>query len=153
MTMPPNRCIIVLICLISLVTFSSNVFGQAEEFPTETAVELPNPPMKNIFYNVLWGSITGGIIMSSWSVLDDSKPKEDRQSVSSLTGNFVVGATYGGVLGWLAGVYLSMQNITFDEGKTRIAFFTPRPPNYDELDSPTTLSLDQVNLMKLEIKF
>jgi len=153
MTKLLKRCVSALICLSFLITFSTNVFGQAEEFPTEVPVELPHPPMQNIFFNVLWGSITGGTIMMAWSVIDDSKPKSERQSFSSLRNKFVEGATYGGVLGLFAGVYLSMNNITFDEGKTRIVFLKPIPTDYNSSSASANLASDQFNLMNLEILF
>jgi len=153
MTKLLKRCISALICLSFLITFSTNVFGQAEEFPTEVPVELPNPPMKNIFFNVLWGSITGGTIMMSWSVIDDSQPKIERQSFSSLRGKFVEGATYGGIIGLFAGVYLSMNNITFDQGKTRLSFLEPLPTDFNDSSASAYLAPDQFNLMNLEIHF
>ena len=153
MTKLLKRYLTTLFCLLLLVTFSSNVFGQDEEFPTEVPVELPLPPMQNIFFNVLWGSITGGTAMMAWSVIDDSKPKEERQSFSSLRLKFVEGATYGGILGLLVGVYLSMNNITFDEGKTRITFFDPTPAIFDENENANYLASDQFNFMNVEVLF
>lgn len=153
MTKLLKRCISVLICLSFLIIFSTNAFGQTEEFPTEVAVELPNPPMQNIFFNVLWGSITGGTIMMSWSIIDDSKPKSERQSFGSMRNKFVEGATYGGVLGLFAGVYLSINNITFDQGKTRIAFLKPLSTDFDNNSDSAYLAPDQLNLMNIEINF
>jgi hypothetical protein len=153
MTKLLKRYITTLFCLSLLVTFSSNVFGQAEEFPTEVQVELPLPPMENIFYNVLWGSITGGSVMMAWSIIDDSVPKTERQSFSSLRNKFVEGATYGGVLGLVIGVYLSMNNIVFDEGKTRIAFFDPTPTTFNNDETSTYLASDQFNFMNIEVLF
>ncbi|MBT4290348.1 MAG: hypothetical protein HOD92_23735 [Deltaproteobacteria bacterium] len=153
MTKLLKRCISALICLSFLITFSTNVFGQTEEFPTEVPVELPNPPMQNIFFNVLWGSITGGMIMMSWSIIDDNVPKSERQSFSSMRNKFVEGATYGGVLGLFAGVYLSMNNIIFDEGKTRITFLKPLHADFNNSSASAYLTPDQFNLMNLEIHF
>ena len=153
MTKLLKRFISALICLSFLIAFSTNVFGQAEEFPTETLVEMRNPPMQNIFFNVLWGSIAGGTIMMSWSIIDDSQPKSERQSFSSLKDKFVEGATYGGIIGLIAGVYLSMNNITFDDGKTRLTFLAPLPINYNENSASVSLTSDHFNLMNLEIPF
>ena len=108
----------------------SSVFGQTEDFPTDLPEQLPQPPMKNVFMNVLWGSIAGGTMMTSWKILDDSKEKSERYKVRELTGNFIVGATYGGLVGLVVGVVLSMRSMTFDASRTRIAFLSP--PVYGE---------------------
>jgi len=78
-------------------------------------------PMRNVFYNVLWGSVTGGMVYSGLNILDDTRSKGERYSFSRMTGQFVLGATYGGLAGLAAGVYFSMTDISFDPSRSRIA--------------------------------
>lgn len=77
--------------------------------------------MRNVFLNVLWGSLTTGMVYVSWNFLDNTHPKGERYSFSQITAKFVEGATYGSVLGLATGVYLSLGNISFDPGRSRIA--------------------------------
>jgi hypothetical protein len=121
-----------LVCfLLLLIAFGkmNPVFCQTALQPgPEIRAVKPQPPMKNIFFNVLWGSVSGGMLLMGWSTLDDSISREDRYKFSRLTGQFLVGATYGGILGLAAGVYLSMKGITFDENLSRIAYSTDHEP-------------------------
>jgi len=80
-----------------------------------------SPPMRNVFLNVLWGSVTGGVVYEAFNILDDSKTKGERYSFSGMTGKFVLGATYGGLFGLATGTYLSMSGVTFDANRSRIA--------------------------------
>ncbi|MDH5559559.1 MAG: hypothetical protein OEY59_01730 [Deltaproteobacteria bacterium] len=70
-------------------------------------------PMRNVFLNVVWGSLAGGMSYMGLSLLDDSKPQEEKYSFSNMTTQFIYGATYGGLLGLAAGVYFTISNITF----------------------------------------
>jgi hypothetical protein len=81
--------------------------------------------MQNVFFNVLWGSLAGGMLMMGWATLDDTIPTDERYTVSNMSSQFLTGATYGGLLGLAAGIYISFQGITFDESRTKIAFFQP----------------------------
>ena len=85
-----------------------------------------DPPMKNIFHNVLWGSVAGGMGMMGVATMDDSKTSAERNSVSNLSTQFITGATYGGLLGLAAGVYFSMAGVSFDSNRSRISFFQPQ---------------------------
>jgi hypothetical protein len=123
---------LVYIVAIGFFCFQSlSAFGQV---PAQTAPEImmqrPQPPMENVFFNVLWGSFTGGMLMMGWASLDDSKGTEERYSVDNLRTQFLTGATYGGLLGLIAGVYISFKGITFDENRTKIAILQPPRKDY-----------------------
>jgi hypothetical protein len=124
---------VLLILLLIAFGKTSPVLGQAAVRPgNDLMLARSQPPMKNVFFNVLWGSLTGGMLLMGWSTLDDSLSKEDRFKFSRLSHQFLVGATYGGLGGLAAGVYLSIKGITFDENLSRIAFDTgyePIPPH------------------------
>jgi hypothetical protein len=119
--------------LILFALVSGNVSAvraqNVENLPTELILPRPQPPMQNVFFNVLWGSLTGGMLMTGWATVDDSETERVRYSVSYLSDQFLTGATYGGILGLVAGVYLSLKEITFDENLSRIAFFPLKRPN------------------------
>ncbi|OGG95461.1 MAG: hypothetical protein A2508_03855 [Candidatus Lambdaproteobacteria bacterium RIFOXYD12_FULL_49_8] len=80
----------------------------------------PNPPMRNVFLNVLWGSLTGGMLYTGLNILDDTKSKGERYGFTNMTAKFIEGATYGGIGGLFVGVYLSMSGISFDPNRTRV---------------------------------
>lgn len=90
------------------------------------------PPMENVFYNVLWGSLVGGMNYMAVSILDDSQEKSVRFSTGNMTEKFIEGATYGGLIGLGLGIYLSMNEVRFDPKRSRIAEYRPeRDPNLD----------------------
>lgn len=134
------------------------IFGQAavQQAP-ETFAMKPQPPMKNVFLNVLWGSLCGGFVLLGWSTLDDSVPSDERFKFSRMTEQFLVGATYGGILGMGAGVYFSIRGITFDENRSRIAFY----PDYSGdpegqrffATSRSIRDKNAINLLNLHFKF
>lgn len=118
-----------MICLRSL-----SGYGQIPNQPApEIVTQRPQPPMQNVFFNVLWGSLAGGVLMMGWAALDDTLPTDERYTVSNMSTQFLAGATYGGILGLAAGIYISFQGITFDENRTKIAFF--QPPQGEQLFS------------------
>ena len=110
-----------------------------------------DPPMKNVFHNVLWGSMAGGLVFMGWSILDDSKPKEERYSFTTLTVQFITGATYGGLGGLGVGTYLSILGVSFDSGKSRIAHNI----DYPGMSVPrASLAMkNQIPLMQYNYKF
>lgn len=118
--------------LVGFISFQSlSAFGQvADQAPPNVLVQQPQPPMENVFFNVLWGSLTGGMLMMGWATLDDAKPAEERYTSSNMTTQFLSGATYGGLVGLIAGIYFSFQGITFDESRTKIAVFQPPRKDY-----------------------
>ena len=141
-----------LVCFL----FSPIVHAQEmEELSPDLFTQTQQPPMENIFFNVLWGSIAGGTVSMGWSVLDDSKSSEERYKFNNMTAAFIQGATYGGVIGLIAGVYFSLEDITFDEGRTRIAFMTPEyePVASGESTSPVQIPTGRMALMKLSVSF
>lgn len=128
-----KKSIACLIIFALLFAQPLNIFAQATEEPPAILLQQPQPPMQNVFYNVLWGSATGGMIMMGWSFLDDSNTEEERYSVSSAQIQFLTGATYGGILGLIVGLYLSFTGVKFDESQTKIAVL--QPPNRDYFPS------------------
>jgi hypothetical protein len=158
MALTIKKFIICLLLTVLILGEVNPIFGQAAaQIPQEALIVKAQPPMKNVFLNVLWGSLSGGMLMLGWSTLDDSIPSEQRFKFSRLSEQFLVGATYGGIIGAGAGVYLSIRGITFDEGRSRIAFY----PNYDQnpdgqrffATSSAINGNDSVNLLNIHFKF
>lgn len=95
--------------------------------------------------------------MMSWSIVDDSLPSEERYKLSQMSNSFFTGATYGGIMGMAAGVYFSIKGITFDENRSRIAFY----PYYDQnpdvqrffRTSESAKVKDSVNLLNFHFRF
>lgn len=86
------------------------------------------PQMKNVFLNVLWGSLSGGLIYTGLNIVDDTRTEGERYSFSRMTTQFITGATYGAVAGLGVGVYLSLAGISFDPGRSRISSAEPIGP-------------------------
>ncbi len=110
-----------------------------------------NPPMRNVFFNVLWGSMAGGMTYVSLSILDDSKPKGERYSFKNLTSKFILGATGGGLLGLAAGAYFSLSDISFDPNRSRISQNLSQPGLPDE--GPRQMRADQIPLLHVNVRF
>ncbi|MCP4756604.1 MAG: hypothetical protein GY866_37555 [Proteobacteria bacterium] len=113
--------------------------------------------MENVFWNVLWGSLCGGMLLVGWATMDDSKETSERYSFGTLSTQFLTGATYGGLLGLTAGVYFSIKGISFDENLTRIAFTpntnqVPEELRYNAFTKPKSAS-GKIHLMNLQIRF
>ena len=96
--------------------------------PQAPLVMRREPPMRNVFLNVLWGSMAGGITYAGFRMLDDTKEKSERYSFTYITEQFVYGATAGGLVGLGVGVYLSISGIGFDANRSRIAHQMPYVP-------------------------
>lgn len=111
-----------------------------------------DPPMKNVFHNVLWGSMAGGLVYMGLSILDDSKTKEERYSFKQLTVQFITGATYGGIGGLGVGVYLSLLGVSFDSGRSRIAHNINYYPGV-EIPRQEFLSATHIPIMQYNYKF
>ena len=141
----------------SLLTWSaSTAFGQANQETQQIIMAKPQPPMENVFFNVLWGSVVGGLLSLGWATLDDSKEVDERFTVSNMTNQFLIGATYGGFLGLAAGIYLSIQGITFDENKTKIALFpleSPTPQGLHRTAIRSKPKADTLHLLTIQLKF
>ena len=127
----------ILVCATVAVMMIGNcvvVFSQELNAPLE---ELPladtNPPMRNIFLNVLWGSLAGGTVWLGYTTLDDTKDKSKQKKNKNMVGQFAVGATYGGIGGLFLGLYLSLTGIEFDPNLTRIAFFPVEEPTFHQI--------------------
>lgn len=155
-----KKHVAVLVALFLVTTqLNSSLAQEAEQIAPELEVMVakPQPPMQNVFFNVLWGSLTGGMLMMGWATLDDSKSTDERYTVSHLSNQFLAGATYGGILGLAAGVYISMKGITFDQSKSQIVFMEPVKPKsvgYQFDQSPQKAAdLHEYHLIKLQMKF
>jgi len=123
-----KRALVCLAVLLMVLGKGSPVFSQVVNQPDPNlALAKPQPPMKNVFFNVLWGSVCGGMLLMGWATLDDAIPTEERYTFNRLSSQFLVGATYGGFLGLAAGIYFSIKGITFDENLSRIAYEPTRP--------------------------
>jgi len=144
-----------MILLVVLGSFST-VFGQANQDQQQAIMPAAQPPMENVFFNVLWGSVVGGMLNMGWSTVDDSKPEEERYAVRNLSTQFLWGATYGGFLGLAAGIYLSIQGITFDENLTKIALFPLESPDTQKPHQQAVRSKsnrDSLHLVRFQLKF
>lgn len=137
---PIKHIIIFLICITFLLNGNGLLFAQEEVPPEVIEMASGQPPMKNVFYNVLWGSVAGGMAVTGWAMLDDKKDKDDRYSLSNITTKFIIGATYGGLLGLFSGIYFSISNIEFDESRSRIAMIPPTEEDFDSNRYTTNLS-------------
>jgi len=134
-----------------------SAFAQVpDQAAPEIMVEKPQPPMQNVFFNVLWGSFTGGMLVMGWSTLDDSKTTDERYTVNNLSGQFLTGATYGGLIGLAVSVYLSFQGITFDESRTKIAILQP-PKGFEPLSGqnglPSGILAKDLHLFSVQYEF
>lgn len=117
-----KKALVVIISTGLISAQSLTVLGQVpEQAIPDMVADRPQPPMQNVFFNVLWGSLTGGMLMMGWSTVDDSKEPDERYTVSNMTSQFLSGATYGGLISLAVGVYLSFKGITFDESRSRLA--------------------------------
>jgi len=127
------RNILILVIAIVIIGQVRVVNAQpVEETPTTEPEEtLKNVRMRNVFLNVLWGSLVGGLTYTGISFLDDQVAESERYSASNIFTKFVSGATYGGIVGLGAGVYLSFSNISFDQGMTRISLNDPSRSRYN----------------------
>ncbi len=153
------KSVIVLLVLASLVFGGGQtVLGQNNAaIPQELFLPKQQPPMENVFFNVLWGSVTGGLLSMGWATLDDKTPDSERFGPSHLSTQFLYGATLGGLLGLATGVYLSIKGITFDESRSRISLFpsTIEDPHHSQhatFSEPSSINED-IHLVNLKITF
>ncbi len=148
-------CIVIAVLIFGYV---NPLFGQDEaNVPPELFIARAQPPMENVFFNVLWGSVAGGTVMMGWTTVDDSIPTDERYGVSYLGNQFLAGATYGAVVGLIVGVYLSMKGIAFDENRSRITVLPPAIPDghpqFRLTKTRPAVNNDNLYLMNLQIKF
>lgn len=147
-----------LAALALIVSQEAALFAQAEDNAApEIIIDKPQPPMENVFFNVLWGSLTGGMLMMGWSTLDDSTEEEERYGTGNLSLQFLTGATYGSLLGLVAGVYLSMKGVSFDESRTKIAIMPlPQEETFSlsrQQWKKTENNKQPLNLINFQMKF
>ena len=149
---------ILIFCLtvmFSTPTFAQEAAGDAGGDAGAAAAPVmgrPDPPMKNVFHNVLWGSMAGGLVYMSLTILDDSKTKEERYSFKTLTIQFITGATYGGLAGLGTGVYLSLIGVSFDSNRSRIAHEFKHAPGL-EAAPMSIMTADYMPLAQFDYKF
>ncbi len=158
MSLIAKKLLVCLMLSVFVLVGANPIFGQADvQQPPEAFITKAQPPMKNVFLNVLWGSLSGGLLLMGWSTLDDSIDSEDRYTFSRMSEQFLIGATYGGILGMAAGVYFSIRGITFDESRSRIVLY----PDYSDnpegqrffATSQAFRDKNAVNLLNLHFKF
>ena len=94
------------------------------------------PPMENVFLNVLWGSMSGGLAYMGLLLLDDSVDETERFSGGKMFANFVSGATLGGMLGLGFAIFVSYAEISFPANR-----LTPLN-QYDYSKDPTLATLN-----------
>ena len=123
--------------LLMLFTFTPPLWAQDDGM----MVLQKEPPMRNIFFNVLWGSVAGGMGYMSLSVFDSNKTKEEKYAFNNLTNKFIIGATGGGVVGLAFGAYFSLSDITFDPNQSRISHNLSLPALPDERPSQSYAQL------------
>ncbi|MBU3917866.1 hypothetical protein KKA14_20255 [bacterium] len=147
-------CVIILILIFGTV---NPLFGQDGANTPPVLIAKTQPPMENVFFNVLWGSVAGGTLMMGWTTVDDSVPSDERYGVSYLGNQFLGGATYGAVIGLIVGVYLSMKGIAFDESRSRIALLPlavpDAHPRFGLTENVPDAKHDDLYLMNIQIKF
>ncbi len=151
------RFISVLIALL-IFGFVSPLFGQdGGGIPPELLIPKAQPPMENVFFNVLWGSVAGGTLMVGWSTIDDSVATDERFGMGYLSTQFLGGATTGAIVGLIVGVYLSMKGVTFDENKSRLAILPPTVPDahpqFRLTENRPEVNKDDLYLVNLQVKF
>ena len=118
-----KKWVVLAFCLHMVIPYSAWAQQPAPAGGSAEPMMDPNgvPPMRNVFYNVLWGAVAGGVVYEAKNILDDTRTKAERYSFSRMTDQFFFGATMGGLIGLGAGVYFSMSDIRFDAGRSRIA--------------------------------
>jgi hypothetical protein len=105
------RWIAPLLAIVLVGTMLRPAAAQDQEPPSGQA-----PVMKNVFYNVVWGSAVGAAIGLA-SAVESSSDKT--QPINSRGGVFQ-GATLGGLLGLGIGIWLVYAGITFDPAGSTI---------------------------------
>ena len=140
-----------IICFFWCNFFVALAQDNNEIFP-EAMAQKPQVPMENVFYNVLWGSLTGGMLMMGWAMLDDAKSSDERYTLNHASTQFLSGATYGGLLGLAAGVYISMKNISFDESRLKITFLQPSQVS-GTTPFPQNVAASNLDLVQMRFSF
>lgn len=158
MSLTLKKLLICAVITVLLVTGTQPAIGQVTgQLPPEAIATQSQPPMKNVFLNVLWGALSGGFLLMGWSTLDDSIDSEERFRFSRMTNQFLVGATYGSILGLGAGVYFSIRGITFDSSRSRIALYPDYSGNPEGqhffATSQAVKGKNALNLLHLHVKF
>lgn len=98
--------------------------AQEEPPPPGTGPGGRQPVMRNVFFNVVWGSAFGATLGASASVIGSDNPSRPPE----LRGATFNGATIGGLIGLGVGLYLVYTGITFDPAASIIAGNgAPRP--------------------------
>ncbi|MCH8842423.1 MAG: hypothetical protein IID61_05525 [SAR324 cluster bacterium] len=100
--------------LILLLLLPLTLLAVTEQPAFAQAVMREKPVMENVFFNVFWGSATGALLgaaLSSIAADQKDKPTQLRESI-------VQGATFGGVAGLAAGIWLLFNGITFDPDRS-----------------------------------
>ena len=78
--------------------------GLAQEVPTG-----PKPVMENVFFNVMWGSLVGGLLAAGITIIGS----EEKSSPDDVSDKVFEGLTFGGVLGLGLGLWLVTTGVSF----------------------------------------
>ncbi len=98
----------ILIVAVLLLTLSILSTGAQAQVTRE------KPVMENTFFNVVWGSATGGVLGAASAALGGGTAT----SPKSLRENAITGATVGGIIGLGIGVWLTFNGVTFDPDRS-----------------------------------
>ena len=92
------------VALLLLVQLVLAPMGFAQEVPAG-----PQPVMENVFFNVVWGSVMGGLLATSVAIIGS----EVKSSPDDVSDKVFEGLTWGGVLGLGLGIWLVTTGISF----------------------------------------
>ncbi len=95
---------------LALAIVSPSAWAQQTSAPLKPARLRSPPVMKNVFFNVAWGSATGALLGAAAVVVAADNPSSPENTRSEA----VTGATYGGLVGLGVGLYLVFSGITFN---------------------------------------
>lgn len=112
--MPRRLCTAVLLSGLAVLLLAAPLRAQEEPPP---GAGRQQPVMRNVFFNVVWGSAFGATLGASASVIGSDTPSRPPE-LRSATFN---GATIGGLIGLGVGLYLVYTGITFDPAASLVA--------------------------------
>ncbi|MBL0691939.1 MAG: hypothetical protein JJV97_06370 [SAR324 cluster bacterium] len=70
-------------------------------------------PMRNIFLNTIWGSITGSLLGVSVAALEESVDKKTRLSTGNLVNRIFIGAATGAIISFVISNLIFIDNTQF----------------------------------------
>ena len=100
--------------------------GLAQQVPTA-----PKAVMENVFFNVVWGSVLGGLLVTGIAIIG----AEVKSSPDDVSDKVFEGLTIGGVLGLGVGIWLVTTGISFHP-KQSLFFAESGPPQVPLFAAP-----------------